>query len=61
MECPKCSYEIDEDLEHEDAEYAKEFEVVCGCCEEVFWVEAFVSYTYRIMGGEGEVSDGESS
>jgi uncharacterized protein with PIN domain len=59
MECPECGHKFDEDLEHEKADRNGFFVVICEACEAEFWVEAFVSYTYRIMGGEGEVSDGE--
>ncbi len=57
MECPKCGHEFDEDIAFQDAEYAAEFEVVCIRCKEEFWVQAHVSYTYRII-SEGEVNDG---
>jgi uncharacterized protein with PIN domain len=53
MECPGCGHEFDEENEHQDADHSEEFEVVCEACEQEFWVQAQVTYVYRVVKREG--------
>jgi hypothetical protein len=54
MECPQCGQEFDEEKEHQDADCKEEFEVVCEACEQEFWVQAQVTYVYRVVEREGQ-------